>query len=131
MIEEPEKRDPVEELGEEFLVRRRRGEHPSIRDYLNAYPDLADQIRTYFPAMLGLEQLKQCEVVSSAAEVAFDLDPHLKWEDLCIGRELGRGGMGVVYQAEQQSLQRSVAVKVFPAEVTSDSECSARFQRES
>ncbi|MDF1844728.1 MAG: serine/threonine-protein kinase [Rubripirellula sp.] len=132
MMEQSEKRDPVEELGEEFLMRLRRGERPGISDYVNAYPELEDQIRTYFPAMLGLERLKSYDVTpAAAAEVVFDLDPHLQWDDLCIGRELGRGGMGVVYQAEQQSLQRSVAVKVFPAEVANVPERSARFQRES
>ncbi len=44
--------------------------------------------------------------------------------------ELGRGGMGVVLRARHRRMKRLVAVKVLPAEMTSDDEAIARFQRE-
>jgi len=40
--------DPIEELVEEFLARRRRGERPSIEEYLERYPALASGIRRFF-----------------------------------------------------------------------------------
>ena len=44
--------------------------------------------------------------------------------------ELGRGGMAVVYRAHQTNLQRSVAIKVLPPEMTFDQSYIARFQQE-
>ena len=45
-------------------------------------------------------------------------------------REIGRGGMGVVYEAEQESLGRRVALKVLPGHLLADAKQVRRFQRE-
>ena len=53
-----------------------------------------------------------------------------KLGDYRIIRELGRGGMGVVYEAEQASLGRRVALKVLPTHAVTDSVYLERFERE-
>ncbi len=50
--------------------------------------------------------------------------------DFRIVCEIGRGGMGVVYEAEQISLARRVALKVLPAHITIDPRSVERFERE-
>ena len=51
-------REPLEALAEEFQDRHRRGEKPSIEEYAEKNPDLADEIRDLFPALVAMEVLK-------------------------------------------------------------------------
>ena len=51
-------RNPVEVLAEEFMERQRRGERPTLAEYVERYPQWADDIRDLFPALVVMEQLK-------------------------------------------------------------------------
>ncbi len=77
-------------------------------------------------------QLEQClsgiEFVHRAAKPAGGVPTQLG--DFRVIREVGRGGMGVVYEAEQISLKRKVALKVLRFGATADPEVMKRFQRE-
>jgi WD40 repeat protein/serine/threonine protein kinase len=125
---------PVEALAEEYLRRHRQGEQPSMAEYLERYPVLAEQIRAIFPALIAVEQLKPPSTDAGAAADAVTLGPPGRRERIGayrLLRVLGRGAMGVVYEAEHESLGRRVALKVLPVDAARDAKLLARFQRES
>src|SRR5215472_15142092 len=120
-----------EELAEEFAARFRRGERPSVQEYIDRCPDLAEEIRELFPALVEVERVKEDRPARpGAAEAAAALPSLGQVGDYRIVREVGRGGMGVVYEAEQVSLGRRVALKVLPRQVAQDLKTLARFRRE-
>jgi WD40 repeat protein/serine/threonine protein kinase/tetratricopeptide (TPR) repeat protein len=127
-------RNPVGALAEEFLDRKRRGEHPTLREYVERYPELAGEIRNLFPALLMMEDLGESPggtTGSLAADHGAALGIRLeRLGDYRILREIGRGGMGVVYEAEQESLGRRVALKVLSAGLLVDPKQVRRFEHE-
>jgi serine/threonine protein kinase/WD40 repeat protein len=127
-----EERDPVERLAEEFVARHRRGERPAPAEYAALHPQWAERIHALFPALLLMEQHK---LGASAPGLAPEEDreaaaPLERLGDFRIIREVGRGGMAIVYEAEQESLGRHVALKVLLGPGRLDARQTARFRRE-
>jgi WD40 repeat protein/serine/threonine protein kinase len=117
-------------LADEFAQRYRHGERPSLSEYVARYPHLATDIRELFPALVEVEQVKEDHQEAAGQEAAPPAPALQQLGDFRILREVGKGGMGVVYEAEQVSLGRHVALKVLPRNLLLDAKAKRRFERE-
>jgi eukaryotic-like serine/threonine-protein kinase len=124
-------RDPVDVLADEFAVRLRNGEYPSVTEYTTRHPDHAEELSELLPAVAMMEQLKikdDSKIESLEKQTAMSGLQQLG--DFRIIREIGHGGMGVVYEAAQESLGRQVALKVLSPSALGSANAVDRFRRE-
>lgn len=119
--------DMLECIASEFVDRLRGGESPTISEYTNRHPELANQILEFFPIFAELEQLKIEDDPQPIPEIE-GIPGQIG--DYRVYGEIARGGMGIVYEAEQQSLGRRVALKVLPTPLARSAVARERFQRE-
>jgi serine/threonine protein kinase/Tfp pilus assembly protein PilF len=120
------------ELVEELTAKIKAKEPDDLQACCDAHPEHAKELRNLFPALQLLADLSRPSLDGSPHYRAeqTDLSDHGVLGDYRILREVGRGGMGVVYEAEQISLKRRVALKVLPFAATMDPRQLVRFQNE-
>jgi serine/threonine protein kinase/WD40 repeat protein/tetratricopeptide (TPR) repeat protein len=119
----------VGQVADEFVQRLNRGEQPDIDDYARRHPEIDAVLRQVLAA------LQLVRVPGDDAAGAQIGEIHGTMIRGCLGdfrilREVGRGGMGVVYEVEQISLNRRVALKVLPFAAAMDPKQLQRFQNE-
>jgi eukaryotic-like serine/threonine-protein kinase len=122
--------DPFGEIADEFVDALRQGQRPSVEEFARRYPAHAAEIREMLPALALMEEAKSADHNPGQRHPATTAAPVQQLGDYQILREVGRGGMGVVYEAQQLSLGRHVAIKVLPAHALLDPRHLGRFQRE-
>ena len=123
-------RDPIEQLADSFLRRYRAGERPSAEEYVARYPELADQIGELLAAVLLMEEKGHATESGAGGSAGRGSLAGQQMGEYRLLREVGRGGMGVVYEAVQESLGRHVALKVLSAGLGVQGEFLERFRRE-
>ncbi|HEX3601070.1 MAG TPA: protein kinase, partial [Lacipirellulaceae bacterium] len=122
----------LEQLLDEITVRIQEGEVVEAEEYRTDYPDYIDRLQRLLPAMQALVAFGRSQAMTSDGATG-----RLQTQstggilgDFRIIRELGQGGMGIVYEAEQISVGRQVALKVLPFASMLDERRLARFRNE-
>ena len=109
-----------------------KGEQDECYRLVEEHPDYAEELHAVLPALRMMEDAKSGDTTGMASLPHDDPALSLKGRlgDFQLIREIGRGGMGVVYEAEQLLLGRRVALKVLPFAAMLDERQRLRFQNE-
>src|SRR5437660_1054793 len=118
----------VGQVADEFLRRQRDGDCPEVEEYLTRYPQAKELLR---PVLASLVLLDVSQTSAGAPPAELEAREAVgTLGDFRIVREIGRGGMGIVYEAVQISLGRQVALKILPFASTLDAKRLQRFKNE-
>jgi serine/threonine protein kinase len=132
----PEREGRLTEALLAYVEARQAGREPDRGAFLAAHPDLRDDLEEFFA---GQDEVERLAVVlrdrgagrGSPRAAPCPSAPCVgELGDFRLLREVGRGGMGVVYEAEQVSLRRRVALKVLPFAAALDPRQLQRFKNE-
>ncbi|QDV86443.1 protein kinase domain-containing protein [Planctomycetes bacterium TBK1r] len=134
-----ESESDLADLVDEIIDQLRSGENIDTAEYVRRFPGHADRIERLIPTLRYLGEVKDITIgdsLTNDADLSANLggsDDALLFEqlgDFQIVREIGRGGMGIVYEANEVSLDRRVALKVLPFASISSERQLARFKVE-
>lgn len=123
-------RDLLDCIAQEYLERRRRGEHVDKLDYRVRYPELGPELDELLTAIDHLEELTPVTTPRSSDRSTPGSRAGSRLGPYQVVREVGRGGMAIVYEATDTQLGRNVALKVLPEYTTTDPRFRERFRRE-
>ena len=132
MLSPDQQQELLDSVVEDFTLRLRSGERPAIAEYKDKYPSFAEDIEELLTSVAMIEELKT-QNPPTQSTLKREMKEILKLDrigDYRIIRELGRGGMGIVFEAEHDSLGRRVAIKVMPNRTFDDEKYLERFRRE-
>ena len=131
MTKKLSKDELLERIVADYTRRTRKGSAPDIGRYQLKYPAIKNEIEELLSSVAMIEGLK-AESLSTNDDNESDqeLTKLKQLGDYVLIRELGRGGMGIVFEAVHQSLGRRVAVKVMRRRDVKDEKYIARFRRE-
>ena len=123
---------------QEYMAALDSGRRPNRKEFLARFPEIATPLAecldglAFVHSAAGEMQADSAGSPGTAAQVHPEADPATAQPlgDFRLVREIGRGGMGVVYEAVQLSLGRRVAVKVLPLAAAFDQRHLQRFRNE-
>jgi len=120
---------------EQYCAALEAGRNPDRQELVSRYPQIADELAACLHGLeavyqLGLQFREHAADAAGDTARSADLPKVGMLGDFRILREVGRGGMGVVYEATQLSLGRRVALKVLPFAAVLDPKQLQRFKNE-
>src|SRR5215207_4360495 len=117
-------------LLEEYLAAVEAGTAPPQEELLARHPHLAGELRECLASLAFIQAAVRGPLALDDGAASAPAQALGRLGDFRIVREVGRGGMGVVYEAEQVSLGRRVALKVLPFAAAIDDRHLQRFRTE-
>ena len=123
-------RNPVEAIASDYAESVRGGKRLSVDSVANANPQHESELRDLLPLIEKLEQARQTHIQRPAGLATLGVSRPERLGDFQLVRQIGRGGMGVVFEAVQKSLGRRVALKVLPSSLLPGGEPLRRFEQE-
>ena len=110
----------AEEAVAAYLDAYQQGNAPSMDSYIKQYPQFAQQLAQMLPLACNLQNLSPAPAVPANAQL----------DDYQLLHKIGAGGMGTVYEANQISLNRKVAVKLLSRALIGDDSQRRQFENE-
>ncbi|QDU27094.1 Serine/threonine-protein kinase PrkC [Anatilimnocola aggregata] len=123
-------RERLAKILDEYLSGLERGEPVGPEELLARHPDVADRLRGYLSGLALFHNAVAAQPSLTSIAITGGVELGAALGDYRLVREIGRGGMGVVYEAVQISLGRRVAVKLLPFSATINEKQIARFKHE-
>ena len=93
----------IDKIVDSFSARLEKGEKPSIEEYEQKYPHLAERIEAVLPALVVLDNV---DSQPASRKLAVDDSIPEVLGDYQIVQEVGRGGMGIVFEAQHATMRR-------------------------
>jgi tetratricopeptide (TPR) repeat protein len=116
-VENETRRQRIEDIVAECIDRMNQGERLTVEQVREDHPELAEEILNHLETFVDLPSMGEEEPLGTLG-------------DYRLRCQIGRGGMGVVYEAWENSMDRRVALKVLPTGIAADDKAVARFVRE-
>ncbi len=117
----------------QYARRLQDGAPRDVEQFIREHPEHAEELQRFFPTIEAMAQFRLSLRDNSAIATQTTSSPTAAMGvlgDYRIIREVGRGGMGIVYEAKQISLNRRVALKVLPFAAVLDPRQLQRFKNE-
>jgi serine/threonine protein kinase len=128
--ESNQQRNELEAIADEYFRRRWKGESLDLEEFIQDFPHIAEDLRELLPVAELLDRARHATDSGPLKIRGSNIEAGTRIGEYQLLRCIGRGGMGVVYQAEHITLGSRVAIKLLPGDASDNPKLRERFLRE-